>query len=231
MNHLIYVYVLSHHPPHIYVSKWGGGWFEVYSTWLIHYNRNRNRNKFINQIRAPGGHIQITIMIDTQQQYIKLNIRGEISIIVVQAHSGDLNHISHLLHFTDTSPLIILQIGDETPDICICSLSSPTPPHIYVSKCMYVYVHISLFLPECACTTIIDISPRIFSLMYCCVGWERTYTYIRWFITNLQETPWVDAKRNKVLLVSSADRPCWYRRISMWKERGETHKHAILFGT
>jgi hypothetical protein len=25
--------------------------------------------KFINQIRAPGGHIQITIMIDTQQQY------------------------------------------------------------------------------------------------------------------------------------------------------------------
>ena len=37
---------------------------------------NRNRNKFINQIRVPGGHIQITIMIDTQQQYIKLNIRG-----------------------------------------------------------------------------------------------------------------------------------------------------------
>ena len=28
-------------------------------------------------------HIQITIMIDTQQQYIKLNIRGEISIIVM----------------------------------------------------------------------------------------------------------------------------------------------------
>jgi hypothetical protein len=27
-------------------------------------------------------------MIDTQQQYIKLNIRGEISIIVVQAHSA-----------------------------------------------------------------------------------------------------------------------------------------------
>ena len=24
--------------------------------------RNGNRNKFINQIRAPGGHIQITIM-------------------------------------------------------------------------------------------------------------------------------------------------------------------------
>jgi hypothetical protein len=47
------------------------------------FYRNRNRNKFINQIRVPGGHIQITIMIDTQ-----LNICGEISIIVVQAHSG-----------------------------------------------------------------------------------------------------------------------------------------------
>ena len=55
---------------------------------------------------------------------------------------------------------------DYGTDLCICSLSSP--PHIYVSKCVYVYVHISLFLPECACTTIIDISPRIFSLMYCC---------------------------------------------------------------
>ena len=34
-------------------------------------DRNRNRNKLINQIRAPGGHMQLTIMIDTQQQYIK----------------------------------------------------------------------------------------------------------------------------------------------------------------
>jgi hypothetical protein len=50
----------------------------------IFIRSSRNRNKFINQIRAPGGHIQITIMIDTQQHYIKLNIRGEISIIVVQ---------------------------------------------------------------------------------------------------------------------------------------------------
>jgi hypothetical protein len=38
--------------------------------------------------------IQITIMIDTQQQYIKLNIRGEISIIVVQAHSGRKRDLS-----------------------------------------------------------------------------------------------------------------------------------------
>ena len=50
------------------------------------------------------------------------------------------------------------------------SLITPPPSyiHIYVSKCMYVYVHISLFLPECTCTTIIDISPRIFKLIYCC---------------------------------------------------------------
>ena len=55
--------------------------------------------------------------------------------------------------------------------IYVYVLSHPPPlppPHIYVSKGVYVYVHISLFLPECACTTIIDISPQIFSLMYCC---------------------------------------------------------------
>ena len=52
--------------------------------------------------------------------------------------------------------------------IYVYVLSHPLPSHIYVSKCVYVYVHVSLFLPECACTTIIDISPRIFSLMYCC---------------------------------------------------------------
>ena len=45
---------------------------------------------------------------------------------------------------------------------------------------------------------------------------ENIYIYIRWFITNLQETPWVDAKRNKVLLVSSADRPCWCGRNIVW---------------
>jgi hypothetical protein len=38
-------------------------------------------------------------MIDTQQQYIKLNIRGEISIIGVQAHSGRKRDI---LVFTKT---------------------------------------------------------------------------------------------------------------------------------
>jgi hypothetical protein len=60
-----------------------------YKTTDWHNNVNityRNRNKFINQIRAPGGHIQITNMIDTQQQYIKLNIHGEVSIIVVHIY-------------------------------------------------------------------------------------------------------------------------------------------------
>jgi hypothetical protein len=36
----------------------------------------------ISLLTKSGGHIQITIMIDTQQQYIKLNICGEISTIV-----------------------------------------------------------------------------------------------------------------------------------------------------
>jgi hypothetical protein len=38
-------------------------------SFVVYRNRNRNRNKFINEIRAPGGLIQITIIIDTQQQY------------------------------------------------------------------------------------------------------------------------------------------------------------------
>ena len=37
----------------------------------------------ISLLTKSGGHIQITIMIDTQQQCIKLNIRGEISIIAM----------------------------------------------------------------------------------------------------------------------------------------------------
>jgi hypothetical protein len=75
---------------------------------ILKVYRNRNRNRFINQIRVPGGHIQITIMIDTQQQYIKLNIRGEISIIVVQAHSDRKRderehiHIYQVIHHQST---------------------------------------------------------------------------------------------------------------------------------
>jgi hypothetical protein len=43
---------------------------------------------------APEGHMQITIMIDTQQQYIKLNIRGEISIIVMNNFFYDYSDIN-----------------------------------------------------------------------------------------------------------------------------------------
>ena len=56
--------------------------------------RNRNRNKFINQIRAPGGHIQITIMIDTQQKIHKEQLVGDcclttmyIQIVHMRQHS------------------------------------------------------------------------------------------------------------------------------------------------
>ena len=46
----------------------------------------------------------------------------------------------------------------------------PPPPPSYICEyvCVRLCAYISLFLPECAYTTIIDISPRIFSLMYCC---------------------------------------------------------------
>ena len=48
------------------------------------------------------------------------------------------------------------------------SVLSPPPPRCFcslfiISMCVYVYVHISPFLPECACTTIIDTSLWIFS--------------------------------------------------------------------
>ena len=39
-------------------------------------------------------------MIATQQQYIKLNIRGEISIIVVQAHSAGKEIYAHKRTYT-----------------------------------------------------------------------------------------------------------------------------------
>ena len=39
-------------------------------------------------------------MIDTQQQYINLNIRGEISIIVVQAHRAGKEIYAHKRTYT-----------------------------------------------------------------------------------------------------------------------------------
>jgi hypothetical protein len=59
---------------------------------------------------------------------------------------------------------------------------------------------------------------------------ERTDTCIGWFIANLQYKRHQESmlKGIKYFFVSIADWPCWYRRISMWKERGETHIHVIL---
>ena len=48
----------------------------------------------ISLLTKSGGHIQITIMIDTQQQYIKLNIRSEISIIVMNFFFYDYSEIN-----------------------------------------------------------------------------------------------------------------------------------------
>jgi hypothetical protein len=64
--------------------------------------------------------MQLTIMIDTQQQYIKLNIRGEISIIVVQAHSGRKRDIC-----TYTYSHIYEGGGGEREHIHISGDSSP----------------------------------------------------------------------------------------------------------
>ena len=55
-----------------------------------------NRNKFINQIRAPGGHIQITIMIDTKQQYIKL-MRENIYIYQMDSSPICKRHLESML--------------------------------------------------------------------------------------------------------------------------------------
>jgi hypothetical protein len=133
------------------------------------HDRNRNRNKFINQIRAPGG------------QYTNNNYDWYTTTI----HQTKYSRWNNKNCGTDT-------LGQEKR-----------------------YIHIN-----------------VHTLTHIWGGerWERSYTYIRWFITNLQKAPSVDAKRNKVLLVSGADWPFWYRNL-MWKERGETHKHVILFGT
>ena len=51
------------------------------------------------------------------------------------------------------------------------------------------------------------------------LGQEKRYMHINVHTLThiyMQETPWVDAKRNKVLLVSSADRPCWCGRNIVW---------------
>ena len=88
------------------------------------------------------------------------------TIFLPHQHGQSALDTSRILFLLASTQGVLLQNGDESPDIYVYVLSHP--PHIYVSKCMYVYVHISLLLAECACTTIIDISPRIFRLIYCC---------------------------------------------------------------
>ena len=89
------------------------------------------------------------------------------TVFLPHQHGRSALDTSRTLFLLASISRCLQQIGVESPDKYVYVLSHP-PPHIYVSKCMYVYVHISLFQPECACTTIIDISPRIFKLIYCC---------------------------------------------------------------
>jgi transposase len=64
-------------------------------------------------------------MIDTQQQYIKLNIHGEVSIIVVQAHSGRKRDI-YAHKRTHTYSHIYEEGGDEREHIHISGDSRGT---------------------------------------------------------------------------------------------------------
>ena len=89
-------------------------------------------------------------------------ISFHIKILLYQHGRSALDTSRTLFPFSIDSRCL-LQIGDKPPDILYMTyvLSHPPPPPpllIYVSNCMYVYVHISLFLPECACTIIIDTS-------------------------------------------------------------------------
>ena len=65
--------------------------------------------------------------------------------------------------------LIPLPPSREIFCLFVCSLFIIIYICEYVCVRLCAYVHISLFLPECACTTIIDTSHReYYSLMYCC---------------------------------------------------------------
>ena len=90
------------------------------------YYRNRNRNKFINEIRAPGGHIQLTIIIDAQQQYIKLNIHSEVSIIVVQAHSAGKEINIYIMTNWDKTAFLIESRGKRFKYLWLHNYNSNT---------------------------------------------------------------------------------------------------------
>jgi hypothetical protein len=46
----------------------------------------------------------------------------------------------------------LLQIGDESPDICICSLSSPTPPREIFFQFFFLTFHHYICMWVCVCT-------------------------------------------------------------------------------
>ena len=85
-------------------------------------------------------------MIDTQQQYIKINIRGEISIIVVQAHSGRKRDI---WGGDEREHIHIYQVGDSSP-ICkrhLESMLKGIKSHLYLVQTSHVAIFMRV-IPE-----------------------------------------------------------------------------------
>ena len=72
-------------------------------------------------------------MIDTQQQYINLNIRGEISIIVVQTHSFRKRDYMHINVHTLTH--IYMRGGDEREHIHIYQVIHHQSARDTLSRC------------------------------------------------------------------------------------------------
>ena len=126
------------------------------------------QNKFINQIRAPGGHIQITIMIDTQQQYINLNIRGEISIIVVYVlpgHSRQTPLSTYVLSYFPfstrwTKPAFVYYFQQKLMEILLYQSSSQMKLELQFLQLMLT-VHSSMDIFVLVCLKNTDLLPSV----------------------------------------------------------------------
>ena len=85
-------------------------------------------------------------------------ISFHIKILLYQHGRSALDTSRTLFPFSIDSRCL-LQIGDESITWYMYMFSLTPRPHIYVSKCVCVYVHISLFLPKCACRRVAPYTP------------------------------------------------------------------------
>jgi hypothetical protein len=108
-------------------------------------------------------------MIDTQQQHINLNICGEISIIVVQAHSGMKKRYMHINVHTLTH--IYMRCINHN-----CYLYMPSWGPDLVNKLILFYYMCHVSVDWCNQKTASLYTYQ--SHIYMRGGWERTYTYL-----------------------------------------------------